>query len=167
MRTQTIKAPSKREKKRIETQRETVITKVLSEDYKRRQAMQRMSVKEYKAKLNPLEENEQMKLAQLLDSIGVLWLHPPNEIKCNPQYLKKRARLGVKAGVPDVIIFDSPPNSLGHRGAAIELKRKKGGTLSDAQADWLLKLAARGWAIATCKGIDQAIKQLRIWGYMR
>jgi len=112
------------------------------------------------------EEQDQEALAQLLDSLRLLWTHVPNETKAKPQYLAKRKRLGVKPGFPDVIIFDKPPNCPESVGAAIELKRVKGSKVSDNQRFWLNILAAYGWETAVCKGIDDAIKQLRVWGYM-
>jgi hypothetical protein len=67
--------------------------------------------------------------------------------------------------VPDVLIFDRPPTFPEWKGAAIELKRKKGGGASDNQSDWLDWLTERGWITQVCHGIDEAIKALEQLGY--
>jgi hypothetical protein len=115
----------------------------------------------------PLEENEQEALAQLLDRLRLQWAHIPNELRAKPQYQAKRKRLGVKKGVPDNFIFDPPPRFPEAKGAVIELKRSEGGKVSDEQWDWLTALSRRGWKAAVCKGIDEAMKQLREWGYIK
>jgi hypothetical protein len=117
--------------------------------------------------LIPTEEQDQMALAELLDSIGLAWFHVPNEIRCKPQYLAKRKRLGVKAGVSDNFILSEVPNFPLAKGAVIELKRVKGGVLSPEQRGWLACLSELGWETAVCKGIDQAIQQLKQWGYLK
>lgn len=62
---------------------------------------------------------------------------------------------GVKAGVPD--IFLAWP-SQGYCGLFIEMKRKVGGKVSDAQKEWSERLSAAGYLVRTCKGCDEAIK---------
>lgn len=114
----------------------------------------------------PLEEKDQEALAELLDSLRLHWMHCPNESKAKPQYHAKRKRLGVKKGVPDNFIFDPPPNHKSAKGGVIELKRKVGGKVSDEQLDWINYLNDQGWKTAICFGIDDAIKQLRSWGYL-
>jgi hypothetical protein len=113
------------------------------------------------------EEPDQIALAELLDRSGLLWNHVPNEIQCKPQYYAKRKRLGVKKGVPDNFIYDAPPLIPTSRGAVIELKRERGGKVSDEQEMWIQELRGRGWEVAVCNGIDEAIEQLRKWGYLR
>lgn len=114
----------------------------------------------------PLEEQDQMALAELLDWIGVKWIHVANETKAKPQYMAKRKRLGVKPGFPDVAIFDPPPNYKNAVGAMIELKRKTGGKVSPEQTIWLECLRERGWQTAICCGFDDAKRQLKVWGYL-
>jgi|LSQX01.1.fsa_nt_gb hypothetical protein len=125
--------------------------------------------------LNPTEDQEQMVLAEWLDMKGLLWMHCPNESKRprkqNPRTGKwyslqgqKLKRMGMKAGFPDVIIFDPPPGTK-IPGVAIELKRRKGGRVSDSQKEWLTALKGRGWAVAVCHGAGEAIKFLENLGY--
>lgn len=115
---------------------------------------------------NPPEETEQMVLAEWLDRHGITWFHVPNEGKHKVQYRAKQKRLGVRAGVPDVIVIDSPPNGEeALKGCVIELKRRKGGRVTPEQAEWLDRFRERGWAVAVCKGAGQAITFLEKLGY--
>lgn len=121
---------------------------------------------EYKNVGIPSEEEEQLALSRLLDQLKLKWCHYPAETKAKPQYMAKRRRLGVKPGVPDVMIFDIPPAYPDAKGAVIELKRRKGGRLSDEQMEWLVRLSGLGWKTAVCKGTEEAIMRLKQWGYI-
>lgn len=56
---------------------------------------------------------------------------------------------GVKAGVPDICL----PVPRGHyHGLYIELKRLRGGRVSDEQEKWLADLTAQGYRAVVCKG---------------
>jgi hypothetical protein len=115
---------------------------------------------------SPLEDFEQERLANWLDSRGVLWTHPPNGGMRNKVVAAKLKRQGVKAGVPDVLIFTAPPNGPeGCRGVAVELKRAKGGRCTDAQLMWQQMLLAQGWSVAVCHGHQEAIEWLEALGY--
>lgn len=106
------------------------------------------------AKYQGSEEDLQKTLARYLDLLGLVWVHPPNEIKAKPQYLKKRKALGVKAGVPDVLIFNPSGK---YNGLAIELKVGYNKP-SQAQLDWLDKLAGLGWLTLVAYSLDEAIE---------
>ena len=114
---------------------------------------------------NPSEETVLRTVAQWLDMHGILWCHVPNEGLHKPQYRRKMAALGLKPGVPDILIFDLPPEVPEARGVAIELKRAKGGRVSKAQREWLDALEGRGWVCAVCEGIDEAVGLLERLGY--
>ena len=114
---------------------------------------------------NPPEEAEQLALVQWLELHKIKYTHVPNEGKHKVQYRVKQKRLGVKPGVPDLLIFDPPPNYPNTVGAAIELKRRKGGRVTAEQSAWLNDLKDRGWAVAVCRGVDEAIRFLESLGY--
>lgn len=114
---------------------------------------------------NPPEETEQIALAQWLDLHKVAWWHTPNGGDRNQIVGRKLKLQGVKRGVPDVIIVDPPPNYPNTVGAAIELKRRKGGRVTAEQSAWLNDLKDRGWAVAVCRGVDEAIEFLTELGY--
>lgn len=131
------------------------------------------------ANTTPLENDEQAKLAEWLDWNGILWAHVPNEGQMGGKRGQVRGallrRLGLKSGVPDVLVFDrprlTPPDYPDERGCpdcvgvAIELKRQKGGRVSDEQCEWIAALNERGWYATVCKGADEAISVLESLGY--
>lgn len=116
------------------------------------------------AEMIPYEDAEQIELARWLDARKVLWFHCPNGSLAAPQYRAKLARLGVKKGVPDIIILDVPPG-LPWIGVAIEMKRQKGGSVSKEQKAWLMAMLERGWFAFVAKGASAAIKELEGMGY--
>ena len=140
--------------------------------------------------LIPSEEAEQRALAQWLDLHKILWCHVPNGGQRSKAVAGKLKAAGVKAGVPDVLVFDRPracpPSdcSIGHtmivqpndhdcplhaRGVAIELKRAKpaASRLSDEQEAWLHNLASAGWITRVCYGASEAIALLESLGFGR
>ena len=60
---------------------------------------------------------------------------------------------GVSPGVPDIFI---PAGMLW-----IEMKRQKGGVLSQVQKSWLEYLKGLGYKTLVCKGCDDAINQMK------
>ena len=123
----------------------------------------------------PSEAQEQKKLAEYLDAVGVLWCHVPNE-RSEAVQARRLSGQGVKAGVPDVLIFErvyAKPSDLIYVGVAIELKRQRGpkggkpGKVSERQRDWIDDLCARGWAARVCWGADEAIDWLEALGLQR
>lgn len=111
------------------------------------------------------EEQEQEALAAWLNGWRLWWCHVPNETNAMPSYMAKRRRLGVQAGVPDVLIFDRPPRNPTCAGVAIELKRADGGRVSQNQQLWLEHLGSIGWLVSVCYGAREAIDWLRKLGY--
>lgn len=112
------------------------------------------------------ETDVHIAVAQRLDARGVCWFHPPNGT--NVPSHKTRGMLkqmGLKAGVPDIIIIDPPPAMPELRGAALELKRTRG-TASAAQKEWIAAFDERGWAAAITKGLEASIAKLQEWGYL-
>ena len=99
------------------------------------------------------EEKEQMKLAAYLDGRKFLWCHVPNGGHRRKVVAASLKRQGVKSGVPDVLIF-APIQ------AAIELKRKSGGSVSANQSKWLDALNDAGWSTYIARGADKAIEWL-------
>lgn len=72
--------------------------------------------------------------------------------------LKKQ---GVKRGVPDMCL---PVARGGYHGLYVELKRQKGGTVSDEQREWIAALNTQGYKAIVCHGAEEAIEQIR--GYL-
>jgi hypothetical protein len=74
---------------------------------------------------------------------------------------------GVEKGVPDLLIFDSPPFRPDKVGVALEMKREKSvpSAVRKEQREWLEKLEERGWISIVGKGAKHALKELRELGY--
>ena len=119
------------------------------------------------------EDGIQKAVADTLDAIGVLWCHVPNGGKRDLLEAKKLKAMGVKPGVPDIMIFDPPPASpicgLCHnpvaRGTFIELKTDKGVTSPD-QHEWIRRLLGLGWVGGIGMGIDETLANLKRLGYL-
>lgn len=65
---------------------------------------------------------------------------------------------GVKSGVPD--LFLPAPRAPWH-GLFIEMKIRKGGTVSPNQRLWLEELRRAGYAVVVARGSDEAIEALK------
>lgn len=81
-----------------------------------------------------------------------IWYHVPNGGKRNAAEAAKFKRMGVMAGVSDVI-FDEPVN--GYSGLRIELKTKNG-KLSESQMNFLNKATDKGYLCAVVYSFDAA-----------
>ena len=60
---------------------------------------------------------------------------------------------GVKAGVPDIFL---PESRFGYRGLWIEMKRQRGGVLSEPQKRWIRYLVQSDYYVARCDGWEDA-----------
>ena len=87
-----------------------------------------------------------------------LLLHVPNEGNRHPGVAAKVRRLGLRRGVPDLLLpvprargDDAPFGSGFYHGLAIELKRGRNDVeKDDHQYLWLRRLQRQGWATETC-----------------
>ena len=61
---------------------------------------------------------------------------------------------GMRTGVPDLFI---PAKNAIYAGLFIEMKRSKGGTLSNEQKDWLNFLNEQGYKASVCAGYSDAV----------
>lgn len=74
---------------------------------------------------------------------------------------KKLKAEGVRRGVPD--IFIAHPVGKYH-GLFIEMKRRKGGTLSKEQRAWIERLTGQGYRVEVCNGYEEAVGAVqRYW----
>ena len=105
---------------------------------------------------NPLEETEQKTVVDWLKAHKLLFTaNVPDRRYCQ--------RMGYSPGVPDILIFDRPlrvENGYLWIGAALEMKRRKGGVVSDEQQGWLDSLKNLGWITKVAYGCDDAIRWL-------
>lgn len=100
--------------------------------------------------------------------ILVKWLRD-NKIKCassgngfalntqdNVHYVAKLRATGLSKGFPDLEVFIGNGKSL-----YIEMKRKKGGVVSEEQKKWITWLNDNGYSAKVCHGADEAIEYVR------
>lgn len=114
----------------------------------------------------PLEDDEAVAFSDWLRAMHLPHTHIANEIGGSTKVAKLRAikakRMGQTAGVWDYEVFIPVVNIDGeidaYQEVRIELKRKKGSTVSPAQKKWGEIYKASGIPCAICKGADEAIK---------
>ena len=90
-----------------------------------------------------------------------IWWHTPNGELRDVRTAAKLKALGVRAGVPDIVLV-SPCGSV----RFLELKRP-GETLSDAQEDFRIHCTRHGIAHAIAYDFDQALIALDAWSCLR
>lgn len=91
---------------------------------------------------------------------GLVWFHPPNGGRRGPIEGARFKRMGVKAGVADLILL--------HNGNAFALELKtETGRISDAQYEFLANFRAAGGYAWASQGLDSAIKILESWGLLK
>lgn len=113
----------------------------------------------------PYEEDEQIAFVEWCRANNILVHHSGNEIGGSTRALKARAlkmkRMGTSKGFPDLLVFipiigvTGEPDA--YQACAIEMKRRKGGTVTKEQKKWLETLQASGLMCAVCHGADEAI----------
>lgn len=111
----------------------------------------------------PTEEQEQayifqwaMLMEKQYPELRLLY-HCPNGGARIPSEAVRFKRTGVKKGVPDLFL---PVARGGFHGLFIELKRKKGGTVSPEQKQWLADLEAEHYRAIVCHGGEEACEVL-------
>ena len=126
----------------------------------------------------PTEEAEQIAVADWLRLHRIRFHHSPNggirDFKMDPKTGKqysvtaiKMRRMGTSNGFPDLMILDAPPLLPTAPGVMVEMKRTKGGVVSDEQKEWHEYLRSRGWKVMVARGADEAIRFLESYGYGR
>jgi hypothetical protein len=110
----------------------------------------------------PSEDDEQMAFVEWLELCGLRFSAIPMNTytKYMSQKMKNR-RMGVRAGVPDMIVLIPPHRAKDGEGHLlfIEMKRRKGGVVSPEQREWLVALTALESAnieAVVAKGWDEA-----------
>lgn len=112
---------------------------------------------------SPLEAQESERL--IVWANGVSWLYPelaylyavPNGGFRHKAVAGKMKAQGVKAGVLD---FNLDVARGGYHGLRIELKRRVGGQVSDAQKIWISWLNSQGYLAVVCRGWEEARERL-------
>lgn len=101
----------------------------------------------------PTEQQDQIKLAVWLWKQGIKFNASANGGSRNYLEAAKLKRMGVSSGFPDLEI---PIPSGPYHGLYIELKRVKGGVVSESQREWLSHLNKNGYFARVAKGFEEA-----------
>lgn len=113
------------------------------------------------------EDSDQRRTKILLDEMGLLWQHTPNEGKRDERERGSALARGLKRGVPDCIIYDpfdiTIPDTgevLRFAGLAFDLKRNDATAckVEDDQRRWGCELRARGWMWEWTRGFLETSK---------
>ena len=84
----------------------------------------------------------------------------PNGGSRNPIEARHLKQQGVKAGVPDIFV---PCMRGGYGGLFIEMKRQKGGRLSEAQKEMIDNLRCCGYRVEVCNGWEEAKNVIEVY----
>lgn len=111
----------------------------------------------------PLESEEQQTFFEIAQHILTpvqyqLLFAVPNGGKRHIRTAINLKREGVKPGVPD-IIFAYPWGR--YHGMFIEMKRRKGGVVSEDQKTMMYWLHEVGYYTTVCKGCDEAVEEIK------
>lgn len=110
------------------------------------------------------EERLQIAIIDLLEALalpGVAWWHTPNGGRRNPCEAAKLKRMGVRPGVPDLII--SQPGGVTRY---LEVKSRRG-RKSGEQTAFLTAVERNGNETAVVRSLEQAMQVLAAWGAIR
>lgn len=91
--------------------------------------------------------------------LGMLF-HIPNGGSRDPREAHNLKLQGVRPGVPDICL---PVPRGGFHGLFIELKRRKGGTVSEDQRGWIDALTRQGYRATVCRGWDAARAEIELY----
>ena len=111
----------------------------------------------------PTESREQCIVIRWADAIPAICgrlMAIPNGANKSPASAAKFKREGLRAGVPDLFL---PIARQGFHGIWIEMKRSKGGKLSDAQTNWVWFLRDEGYEAYVCAGAEEAILTIKLY----
>jgi hypothetical protein len=116
---------------------------------------------------NPSEHSEQVVVVRKLRSAKVLFCAVPNGGRRQRLDAVKLKAEGVRRGVPDLLIFDAPPNHPDCVGTALEMKKQGASeaALSRFQKNWIKHLEKRGWLVIVGYGARDALTKLKEAGY--
>lgn len=89
--------------------------------------------------------------------------HVPNEGKRSAAEAARQARMGLKPGVPDLIL-DVPKGR--YHGLRVEMKVKPNRT-TPAQDEWLHRLYKQGYFVAVCYSATEAIHAIQVYLTLR
>ena len=92
----------------------------------------------------------------------------PNGARTNSQSQANKLKAeGMKSGVPDLVlpfpIRVSADSDQWFHGLYIEMKRQKGGRLSENQSNYMAYLKSVGYCVLVCAGAEQAVNTIKTY----
>lgn len=103
------------------------------------------------------EEYEQTKVCVYLAKRGIYYFCVPNGGRRGMIEAMRLKRTGVMAGIPDLMI----PMARGNwHGLFIEMKKEKGGVVSESQKYWIGVLREQNYKVEVCHGANEAINEI-------
>jgi hypothetical protein len=104
----------------------------------------------------PKEDDEDIVFADYCRLKGYLFSHLAQETYTPFWGVRnKNKRIGVNSGIPDFIIL------VRNKVVFIEMKRIKGGVISEEQQNWIDELNKHGVIATVCRGAEEAIGFLK------
>lgn len=123
-----------------------------------------MKASDYKLTAKEAEEQEALfEWAARLEGKypDLKWMyHIANGEKRDKATAAKLQRMGVKSGVLDIFL---PVAVNGFHGMYVEMKRLRGGVLSQEQLDWIDHLMRQGYYVLSCKGWEDASRHIELY----
>ena len=111
----------------------------------------------------PSEASEQVKVFLWLNSVRDSLpgadhaFHPPNGGLRNGVVAGQMVAMGVKRGVPDIVL----PYRVGDWVGLVAEMKSDSGSVSKDQAKWFERFKAQGWKTAVWRSADEAIEGLK------
>ena len=107
---------------------------------------------------SPTEAEEQAVVIEFCDLMRIPAIHVANEGKRTLANGRQLVRMGLRRGFPDLFF---PAARQGYHGLFIELKRVKGGRVTEHQQKWIDYLNRHGYRAVICYGADEAIREIK------
>lgn len=110
----------------------------------------------------PTEHEEQAQFIRMVETafppgVAALLFAIPNGGRRHIKTAVDLKHEGVRSGVPD-LYFAYPHR--GYHGLFIEMKRRRGGRVSEEQKAYIDALIDKGYAVKVCRGCDEAFREL-------
>lgn len=103
------------------------------------------------------ESDLQEVIVKFLTLRGLKFFHTPNGGYRNPREAAKFKRMGVKAGIPDIIIYSTPRKQMGLKGLTFELKVGSN-KITQHQEQRMEEFKDEGWAVYVVRSLDEAME---------
>jgi hypothetical protein len=104
----------------------------------------------------PTEEIEQAVFINWLKANKLYYWHTPNSTYTKSWSQKRHNQnMGVQSGIPDLFVI------VGNRVVGVEMKRIKGGVISENQKVWIERLNNANIPTKVCKGALEAIEYIK------